>query len=90
MERFEKIAALDNEVEALCVRSELQRRGIPFGVRSYYDLAYDGLFQVSRGWGHVEAAAEHRDEILEVIAAIRDRPAQQGGEAEAEDVGENS
>ncbi len=82
MERFERIAAIENEVEALCVRGALEERGIPFGMRSYHDSAYDGLFQFSRGWGHVEARAEHRDEILKVIEAVRHRPAEHGDDDE--------
>jgi hypothetical protein len=80
MERFDKIATLDNEIEALCVRGELEGRGIPFAMRSYYDLAYDGLFQFSGGWGHIEAPVEHRDQILEIIEVIRHRSAQQSNE----------
>ena len=89
MERFEKIATLDNEIEALCVRGELEERGIPFAMRSYYDLAYDGLFQFSGGWGHIEAQAEHRNEILEIIEAVRHRSAQQGDEVDEEDTRNN-
>jgi hypothetical protein len=73
--KFEKIAPLDNEIEALCLRGQLEERGIPHVIQSKYDLAYNGLFQFSGGWGHVEAPAEHRAEILEIIEAIRHRPA---------------
>jgi hypothetical protein len=84
MEQFQKLAALDNEIEALCVRGELENRGIPFMMRSYHDLAYDGLFQFSGGWGHIEAPVQHRDEILEIVEAVRHQSAQQGGEADEE------
>ena len=89
MERFEKIATLDNEIEALHVRGELEERGIPFAMRSYYDLAYDGLFQFSGGWGHIEAPPEHRDEILEIIEVVRHRPLQQGEEVDQGDTRNN-
>jgi hypothetical protein len=82
MERFEKIAVIDNEIEALCLRSELEQRGIPHRMQSYYDLAYDGLFQFSAGWGHVEAQVERRDEILGILKEIRLRSMQQGDEAD--------
>jgi hypothetical protein len=80
MERFEKIAVIDNEIEALCLRSELEERGIPHRIQSYYDLAYDGLFQFSAGWGHVEAQVKRRDEVLGILQEIRLRAAQQGDE----------
>jgi len=81
-ERFEKIAAIRNEIEALCLRGELEERGIPHAMQSYYDSAYDGLFQFTGGWGHVEAPAERRDEILEILDAVRRQPAPQDDEAD--------
>jgi len=75
--RFEKIATIGNEIEALCLRGELEERGVPHAIQSYYDSAYDGLFQVSRGWGHVEAPVERTDEILGILHAIREQSAKQ-------------
>ncbi len=69
--QFEKIATLENEIESLRLSSELDGRGIPYALRSYHDTAYDGLFQFSAGWGHVEAPGEYKDEILEILALIR-------------------
>jgi hypothetical protein len=88
--RFEKIATLRNEVEALCLKGELEKRGLPHAIQSYYDLAYDGLFQASRGWGHVAAPIEYADEILGILDAIREPPAQQYDELdEQQDNGHN-
>jgi hypothetical protein len=78
MEKLEKIAVLDNEVQAELVDSVLSERGIPHVMRSYHDSAYDGLFQGQGGWGHVEAPADHKEEILGVIEDIR-RQASSGG-----------
>ena len=66
MSGVEKIVVLGNEVEARLLDSILTDRGIPHVIASYYDSAYDGLFQASRGWGHVEAPAEYRDEIVAI------------------------
>ena len=60
MERFDKIAIIENEVEAICLRSELEERGIPHAVQSHHDSAYDGLFQFSAGWGDRDCAREVR------------------------------
>ncbi len=38
--QFEKIAAIRNEIEALCLKGELEERRIPHAMQSYYDLAY--------------------------------------------------
>jgi hypothetical protein len=84
-ERFEKIATIRNEVEAICLREELEERGIPHAIQSYYDLAYDGLFQPARGWGHVAAPVERTDEILAILELIRRQAAQRKDQAEPED-----
>ncbi len=71
MQEFVKIAPLENEIEALRLGSELEERNIPFALRSYHDTAYDGLFQLAAGWGHVEAPAAYREEITEILEVIR-------------------
>jgi hypothetical protein len=87
MDKLEKIDVLDNEVQAELVDSVLSERGIPHLMRSYHDSAYDGLFQGQGGWGHVEAPAALRDEILAVIQDIR-RQASGGGTQPEKDEGE--
>jgi len=72
---FVKIAVLHNEVEARLLASILNDRSIPHLIRSYYDLAYDGLFQSQKGWGRVEAPDRHQGEILEILEDLRREPA---------------
>jgi len=88
--RFEKIAIIRNEIEALCLRGELEGRGVPHAIQSYYDLAYNGLFQAARGWGHVAAPVERADEILEILDAIREQSAQKNDEADQQQDNANS
>ena len=71
MDKLEKIAVLDNEVQAELVDSVLEERAIPHLMRSYNDSALDGLFQTSKGWGHVEAPQSFREEILAVIQDVK-------------------
>ena len=82
MSDLESIAGIENEIEALCLKGELEERGIPHMLQSYYDSAYDGLYQFSGGWGHVEAAPEHREEILAILGEIRRRPSHEAEENE--------
>lgn len=84
---FKNIATIRNEIEALRLRGELEEREIPHRIHSYYDLAYDGLFQVSRGWGHVAAPAEYADTIIRVLHDIREQatPLTDDREGETED-----
>lgn len=68
---FEKIAVLDSEVQAELLDGVLSGQDIPHFMQSYHDSAYDGLFQAQRGWGHVAAPAQFRDEILATIENLK-------------------
>jgi ketol-acid reductoisomerase len=67
MDKFEKIVVLNNEVEAQLIDSVLSEHGIAHIMKSYYDSAYDGIFQVSKGWGHIEAPARYKEEIMAIL-----------------------
>ncbi len=71
MERFARIAILYNEFEAQVLQSMLDEREIEYYVKSFYDAAYDGLFQKSQGWGVVFAPRKFEREIMGVIEDIR-------------------
>ena len=73
MENLEKIVVLNDEVQAELVDSLLSEAGIPHIMRTYYDAALDGLFQASKGWGHVEAPRNYREEILAIIAGLNQK-----------------
>lgn len=70
MEKLEKIAILNDEMQAQLLEAVLSDQGIPHVLRTYHDSAYDGLFQTQKGWGVVLAAPEHREEILAVLADL--------------------
>jgi hypothetical protein len=71
MEDYVKITVVENEIEAQLLDSILNEREIPHIMRSYYDTAYDGLFQTQKGWGRVEAPESFRVEIMEILSDIR-------------------
>ena len=71
MEDYKKTAILDNHFEAQLLESILREREIPHLLRSYYDTAFDGLFQTQKGWGYVSAPQEYLDEIKEIISDLR-------------------
>jgi hypothetical protein len=73
MERFIRIAVVDNAMEAQVLGSFLDQYEIPHRLRSYHDTAYDGLFQLQKGWGAIHAPAEFRQQILDVLADLRAR-----------------
>jgi len=70
-ERFDKIAVLDNEVQAELMDGVLTDRKIPHIMQTYHDSAYDGLFQMGKGWGALLAPASFKDEILAALADVR-------------------
>ncbi len=74
MEGYVKVAVVDNQFEAQLLAEILVERQIPHTLKSYYDAAYDGLFQTQKGWGAVYAPPGHKDEITEIIASLRTQP----------------
>ncbi len=71
---FVPIAVLENAIEAQLLSSLLQQYGIPHRLRSHHDTAYDGLFQLQKGWGEIYGPAERRLQILEFLSDIRAHP----------------
>ena len=69
--RWDRIAVLSNEVEAEHLDVELNNRQIPHAMISYADSALDGIYQTTRGWGHVETPEEHRAAALTILKDIR-------------------
>jgi hypothetical protein len=73
MEDYIKVATLENEIEAALVESILTERRIPFLMRSYYDTAFDGLFQTQKGWGYVSVPRSREEEVKEIISDLREQ-----------------
>lgn len=67
----EKIATIENVMEAHLLTPLLESEGIPHVILSYHDTAYDGLFQFQKGWGEVRAASRFRDRIRELLEDLR-------------------
>ena len=71
--KFIKIDGLENSIEAQLIGSILGQREIPHRIQSFYDTAYDGLFQVQKGWGVLYAPAAYKLEIRQVIDDVRSK-----------------
>lgn len=72
MKKYIKIAVLDNQFQAQLLESILTERKIPHLLRSYYDTAFDGLFQTQKGWGYVSAPPEYSDVVKEILCDLRE------------------
>jgi hypothetical protein len=70
-EEYIKIAVLENEIQAQLLDDILTEQNIPHIMRSYRDLVYDGLFQMSKGWGRIDAPEQYKDEILAILETIK-------------------
>jgi hypothetical protein len=70
-QKFIRIIILENAIEAQVVESILDQHQIPHRIRSFYDTAYDGLFQMQKGWGELTAPEYYKREILDIIKNIR-------------------
>jgi hypothetical protein len=66
----DKLLILENEIEAQVLEHALTKRGIPHLIKTYHDSAYDGLFQLQKGWGHLEAPAGFGEEILTIYREL--------------------
>ena len=71
MDTYVSVAVLDNEFEAGLLDSILTEQEIPHMMRSFYDTAYDGVFQLQKGWGSVDAPEAYRAQITELIEGLR-------------------
>jgi len=87
MNEYEKVEVLDNNFEAQVLDSILNEREIPHLMRSFYDTAFDGLFQTQKGWGYVSAPGEYHEEIKEVLRDLRNNEPGPTDEGRAEDTG---
>ncbi len=66
-----KVAVLESTLEAQLIETILNEQNIPHQMRSYHDTAFDGLFQVQKGWGSIYAPLTYKQRILEIIDDIR-------------------
>ncbi len=71
MEDFRRIAVLENVVEAQLLGDMLTAESIPHAIHSFHESAYDGIFQMQRGWGAVTAATVHTGRILDLLQSLR-------------------
>ncbi|MBC8433360.1 MAG: hypothetical protein H8D96_15725 [Desulfobacterales bacterium] len=72
-QNFVDVAILENIIEAQVIESILTEQNIPHRIRSYHDTAYDGLFQVQKGWGQLCAPHTYKQEIIDILNDIRSR-----------------
>jgi hypothetical protein len=60
-----------NSAEAEVIQKILAQEGIPAQVLSFHDTAYDGLFQVQKGWGVIRVPVNDYLRALNLVEAWR-------------------
>jgi hypothetical protein len=78
MNDYIKVAILENDDEAKLIASILKEREIPHFIRSYFDTAFNGLYQSQKGWGYVSAPKDCTEEILDILTDIRNAATEWG------------
>jgi hypothetical protein len=73
MTAYLKVAILENEIEAMLLESVLKERKVPHLIQSYYDTAYDGLFQAQKGWGAVKTPEKWKNYVIQILEDIRSK-----------------
>jgi len=73
MAEMKEVAVLRHDVEAGALAAVLKERGIPHLIMSYHDAAYDGLFQVQKGWGCVRAGEADAEAVQAILDEVRQR-----------------
>ena len=68
---YVKVDSIENAIEGQLISSILTEREIPHQIRSFNDIAFNGLFQSQKGWGKIMAPSLYKDEILEIISDVR-------------------
>lgn len=71
--KFINVAILENIIEAQLIDSILNEQNIPHMIRSFYDTAYDGLFQFQMGWGELCAPLSYKHEIIDILNDVRSK-----------------
>jgi hypothetical protein len=71
MPNYERILGLENQMEADLMAAALKEEKIPHFIKSFYDSAYDGIYQNYKGWGIIEAPLEYQEKILAIYRDIR-------------------
>ncbi len=70
MNKMIHVLRLNNEIEAQIMTDALDNEDIPHRIRSFHDTVYDGLYQMEKGWGVLEAPEEFGPKILEIAEEL--------------------
>ncbi len=70
----DELILIRNAAEAALLGSLLREEGIPHFMKVYSGPAFEGLWTYKDSWGHVDAPADYRQRVRELLAEIRQSP----------------
>ena len=62
---------MENEFEADVFAALLDEERIPHTLINHHSMAYNGLFQMTMGWGHFEIPESYLEKADELLRAMR-------------------
>jgi hypothetical protein len=68
----EELILVRNSAEAALLDSLLTEEGIPHFLKAYEGPAFEGLSTYKDSWGHVDAPAQHKERIRELLRELRE------------------
>jgi len=71
------IYKFNNIVEAMAIKTMLEENNIACIVTSFEDLAYDGMYQVQKGWGMLQVFESDREKAEELIKTYLEEQAKE-------------
>ncbi len=71
---YQKVALLDNEIQAHVLEGMLRKHKIPHRMFSFYDSAYQENDPNKKGWGYVTAPTVHKQKIRAFVRKIKANP----------------
>jgi hypothetical protein len=78
MKKYDARITLSNSIEADLLSKMLEEKNIPHVVISYHDTAYDGLFQMQQGWGHIETSEDRYEEVMGIYEDLKNSQLTEG------------
>jgi hypothetical protein len=81
---YVKVAVLDNAFEASLVEQIMTDQQIPYMIKGYGDEVYGTLFQLTRGWGAIQAPEAYKDQITTIVRDVRASQMTEAGNIEEE------
>jgi hypothetical protein len=63
---------LDNQFEAELYTNILDEEAIPHVLITNESLAYNGIFELTMGWGYVDIPKEHEKKALKLYKALKE------------------